>query len=151
MSVEPENRTRRLVSGTGEWLRWYGRSLMVVVACLLGGLLLMVVLGMFGLGPNGVDDGSYAVFFFFVNLFVPFTATAYLVLFGLFARWGRRPRFWAFVLTPVFWSYTPYFALLPWIPPFGAMWVSLLVLATYVELPPSAEAVGRTVGEPRWV
>lgn len=123
--------------GVMPWLRWFGSALMVLAACLLGGLTLMLVLGSLGLDPNDPgDDGGYATVFFFFTILVPFTATAYLVLFALFGRFGRRPRVWAFVLLPVFWSFIPYFALFPWFPPTGAMWLSLLVFATFVEMPP---------------
>lgn len=122
------------------WLRWYGTALTVLIACLLGGLALLLVLASLGLDPNEPgDDDAYTTGFLYFNLFLPFTATVYLVLFALLGRWGRRPRVWAFVLLPILWGVFIIFAVGVWFPPVTAMWLSLLAFATFVELPPYRE------------
>lgn len=118
------------------WLQWYGRGMMVVVACLLAGVTVLLAAAKVGLEPRDVDDGTYAGIVAAQNLLLPFTATAYFLLLGLLGWIGWRPRVWAFLLLPVFWSYIPYLALFPWFPPTGVMWLSLLGFAGVVELSP---------------
>lgn len=123
--------------GFTRWLRWYGTALMVLTACLLGGLTLLLAVKSVGLDPNEPgDDGAYTTGFLYLNLFLPFTSTVYLALLALLGRWGRRPRVWAFVLLPIFWGFVPIFAVFVWFPPVTAMWLSLLAFANFVELPP---------------
>lgn len=117
------------------WLQWCGRSAGVLAACVLGGLMLMLGVALLELQPDDADRATYG-FFALENLLLPLSVAAFSALFALFGHWGRRPRVWAFVLLPIFGSYVPFLALFPLFPPTGAMWLALLVFASFVELPP---------------
>lgn len=124
----------RARSGRLLWLHWYGRSLFVLGACLLGGLMLSFASASLGalFGDGNRDDGVFV----FQILAMPVTAAAYLLGLTFLAPRGRWPRLWAFALIPVFWGLHPDAALSASLP-IGAMWLALLLFAAALELPPS--------------
>ncbi len=97
-----------------------------------GGLLLLIPAALVGWGDADLREYTYL----FLWIYLPFTGPVYLVALALVGRRARRPRIWAFALTPVFWGFVPILAIGVVAPGIAATWVAYLVYAAVVALPP---------------
>lgn len=116
------------------WLRWGALNLGLLGLVMVGGLLLLVPAALVGWGTADSREHTYL----FLWIYLPFTGAAYLALLALVGRRARRPRLWAFALTPVFWGFVPIFAIGVVAPGIAATWVAYLVYGAVVRLPPRA-------------
>jgi len=116
--------------GVRFWSRWWLENLCILGAVMVAGLPLFIPIGLVGWG-TGEDPLAYV----FLWIYLPFSATAYLALLGAIGSRARRPRVWAFALTPIFWGFVPIFAIAIDIPAVAVSWVAYLTYAGVVRLP----------------
>lgn len=114
------------------WLRWGTVNLGLLLVVMVCGLCLLVPAAAVGWSDAEGQLGVYV----FLWIYLPFTGVVYLTALALIGRWSRRPRRWAFALTPILWLAVPIFALFVVVPGIAATWIAYVVYARMVRLPP---------------
>lgn len=114
------------------WLRWGALNLGLLAVVMVAGLALLVPAALAGWG----DAESRHLAYLFLWLYLPFTGSVYLAALAMAGRRARRPRVWAFALTPLLWGFVPIFAIAVNVPAIAATWVAYLAYAALVRLPP---------------
>lgn len=116
------------------WLRWGALNLRLLFVIMIGGLALLIPAALVGWG----ETDSRAHTYLFLWLYLPFSGAVYLTALALVGRRARRPRVWAFALTPLLWCVLPVFAIGINAPGIAATWVAYLTYGALVHLPPRA-------------
>jgi hypothetical protein len=121
------------------WVRWIGRSLVLLVALMIvAGVAVLVPAELAGWTVSGPDRIGDAYLLTFVAL--PLSWPLYMAALAFATRRVRRPRRWAIALSPLLGGW---FALLLFFildePSFYAAWLLWLSYGVLVPLPPTGD------------